>query len=484
MAKLDPDNWKSAKDVMDERTTLALKRKREEDGENLDGENSDGENTDGPVTMEKPKAEQDVENPRAKKRKTELATPGETNRTERGEAEEERRKRKAEQRAAKRARKQERKTKAREKREQKKETTMGQPSEEVISKTGSNLVEDKNDQGEKEEEGMQHAIQVDAGPSTVEAALGDQAFTASSSDEDQPGVFSPEHDSGTSSTSSVQPSVAEPATTLQAGPEQLPAESKDVSQTPRERLQAALSQFRAGRKADGADGRGPKNRQELLEQRRQKEEERRKVKKEQKEREREEEARRQDEEMAKRFSPGGSGSLLASPRSPVVDAGPSTNFSFGLIAFDDGTQVHSSLSGLLEAHQKKGPSDPASQLKVAESKKARLAALDEEKRVDIEQKDMWLNAKKRAHGERVRDDTSLLKKALKRQQSQKKKSEKEWKAREEGVQKAKEAKQRKRMENIQKRKEEKGAGKKGKHKVKRPGFEGSFRGRTGGGKKK
>jgi len=39
---------------------------------------------------------------------------------------------------------------------------------------------------------------------------------------------------------------------------------------------------------------------------------------------------------------------------------------------------------------------------------------------------MWLNAKKRAHGERVRDDTSLLKKALKRQESAKKKSEKEW----------------------------------------------------------
>ena len=31
MAKLDPDNWKSAKDVMDERANAALKRKRDVD---------------------------------------------------------------------------------------------------------------------------------------------------------------------------------------------------------------------------------------------------------------------------------------------------------------------------------------------------------------------------------------------------------------------------------------------------------------------
>ena len=95
---------------------------------------------------------------------------------------------------------------------------------------------------------------------------------------------------------------------------------------------------------------------------------------------------------------------------------------------------------------------------------------------------MWLNAKRRAHGERVRDDTSLLKKALKKQQGQKKKSEKEWNERTEGVQKAQYQKQKKRTENLAKRKDEKQGGK-GK-KLKRPGFEGSFKGRTGGGKKK
>jgi len=97
---------------------------------------------------------------------------------------------------------------------------------------------------------------------------------------------------------------------------------------------------------------------------------------------------------------------------------------------------------------------------------------------------MWLHAKKRAHGEHVRDDTNLLKKTLKRQQGQKKKSEREWTERVEGVQKAQHARQKRRNDNLAKRKEEKGAKTGGGNKkVKRPGFEGSFKGRTGGKKK-
>jgi hypothetical protein len=103
---------------------------------------------------------------------------------------------------------------------------------------------------------------------------------------------------------------------------------------------------------------------------------------------------------------------------------------------------------------------------------------------------MWLNAKKRAHGERVRDDTSLLKKALKRRESAKKRSERDWKDRIDTVKKGKDMKQQKREENLRKRREEKGnkGGKKagaggGKGKP-RPGFEGSFKAKVSGGKKK
>lgn len=159
----------------------------------------------------------------------------------------------------------------------------------------------------------------------------------------------------------------------------------------------------------------------------------------------------------------------------------SNNFSFGRIAFEDGTQVDPSISGFLDQHKAKGPADTASALKAAQSKKSRLAGLDEQKRKEIEQKDMWLNAKRRAHGDHIRDDTSLLKKALKRQQGQKKKSEKEWTERLEGVQKSQSMKQKKRNDNLAKRKDEKKSGKG--NKVKRPGFEGSFKGRTGGKKK-
>jgi hypothetical protein len=123
-------------------------------------------------------------------------------------------------------------------------------------------------------------------------------------------------------------------------------------------------------------------------------------------------------------------------------------------------------------------------MKAAENKRARLNCLDEEKRREIEEKDQWLNARKRAHGEKIKDDVVLLKKTLKRKEKVKKKSEKEWKERIEGVEKGKAMRQKKREENLRKRRE--GKGSKGKKKVgksrkkvqRRPGFEGSFAAKT------
>ena len=152
----------------------------------------------------------------------------------------------------------------------------------------------------------------------------------------------------------------------------------------------------------------------------------------------------------------------------------------------------SDLTTILDAHKQKGPQDPRTALEAASRRGERLAALDPVKRADIEEKDVWLNAKKRAHGERVRNDTSLLKKTLKRKEQVKKKSEKEWGERLEGVAKGKAFKQKKREENLQKRRDEKGVkgkkkgklvkGKKPKMKA-RPGFEGSFKAKNGGKKK-
>jgi hypothetical protein len=146
--------------------------------------------------------------------------------------------------------------------------------------------------------------------------------------------------------------------------------------------------------------------------------------------------------------------------------------------------MQENLSGFLESRKRKGKSDPKTALEAAKKKKQRLSALDEAKRKDIEEKDLWLAAKKRAQGEKVLDDPTLLKKTVKRLEKQKSKSKQEWKERITSVEKGKAMRQKKREENLKKRKEEKGQkGKKGKKagkpgkKVKRPGFEGTFKAR-------
>ena len=357
-----------------------------------------------------------------------------------------------------------------------------------------NLTEaDESDRIGRDEKSINLTVAPTPSPSEVPAPeTGDpehqiqdrNASTATSSEGPASPILSPHNNSGASSTSSIPPlltTAVKTSTTTNAQPG-IASSLSDADQTPRERFEARLSQLRAERKADNSDGRPAKNRQELLEQRRRKEELRRQAKKEQRRKEKEEQARKEDEEMIKRFSPGGSGSLFASPRSPLPDN--SNNFTFSRVAFTDGTEADASLSSLIEQRNRKGPSDPASALKAIQNKTSRLSGLDEGRRQTIQQQDMWLNAKRKAHGERVKDDSSLLKKALKRQEGDKKRSENEWSKREEGVRLGMEKRQQKREDNIQRRRAEKKSGGKGKPKLKRPGFEGSFRGRTGGKKKK
>jgi hypothetical protein len=491
VAKLDPDNFKSAKDVLDERQAAARKRKRDEEGAGSDEDNGD-DNDDGGDRSEKPRQGPKVDDQKAKKRKIadksqskpESERPAE--RDDKGDTEEQKKQRKAEQRAAKRERKRAKFEKSRAKRERQKARQREAVTNEPKAQNGGNGGNgDDAGVGEESEDNAEMIEGVDiAGESTSMAQPADSS-SASPSPALDSSILSPQLHSGSSSVSSIIPpseSASLAKLNLQLPMTQNLSKPDDASQSAKDRLEARLAELRAARKADGPNGRPARNRQELLEMRRKKEEERRAQKKEQRRKAKEEEARKQEEEIARRFSPGGSGSLLASPRSPME---PSNNFSFGRVAFGDGAQADASLTTIMEQRHHKGPVDPATALKAAQSKKSRLSGFDEAKRAEIEEKDMWLNAKKRAHGERVRDDTSLLKKALKRQESAKKKSEKEWQGRLEGVAKGQEIRQRKREDNLRKRKEEKGSkGKKNKSKkVKRPGFEGSFKGRTGGGKK-
>lgn len=243
----------------------------------------------------------------------------------------------------------------------------------------------------------------------------------------------------------------------------------------RARLAAKISALRAARKADGPDGAPIRTRQELIESRRQKQIKSKAHKKEMWQKQKAEEDKKREEALASaRNSPMLS---FGSPGSPEQE----NNFSFGRVAFTDGTQMSQDLTYVKDkSSKKKGNSDPKGALAKLEAQKKRLANLDADKRKEVLEKETWLAARKRAEGEKVRNDESLLKKAVKRKERTKKKSEKEWGDRIDGVKYAQKQRAQKREANIRQRKEQKQAGKGGKKgkgksptkKKARPGFEG------------
>lgn len=241
----------------------------------------------------------------------------------------------------------------------------------------------------------------------------------------------------------------------------------------RARLAAKIEALRAARKADGPDGKPIRTRQELIESRRAKQEQRKERKMELRKQARLDEAKKREEALASN-SPG-----VMSP-AVELDEG-AASFSFGRVAFGDGSQMSHDLSYMLSQGKKKGPSDAKTALLKVQNQKKRLQELDPEKRADITDKEAWLTARRRVEGEKIRDDEATLKRTVKRKETAKKKSESAWKERAKGVGQAQKERQKKREENLRKRREEKHQGKSGKKKggVKkkksgRPGFEGSF----------
>lgn len=473
-AKLDPEAAdKTAKEIMDEN---ARKRKRE-DG-TLESDESDAE-----LGSENPKEglkRGDVNTKKQKQTEKSAAAKSEEAEARKKQKEEKKEKKKAAQKEKKKAKETARKEK--QKPEEKPAEKKADSSEKKSAKTdgtSDKAEESSNEDADDLDDGVQEegfSIDFHEEPENPSSA---------SSARNSPDASNPQ--SGSSSISSIVPPSAD-TDAKSTEPKALKPTPEDLKQ----RLQKRLDELRAKRHADGLNGKPARNRQELIEARRQKAEQRKAHKKELRQKAREEDQLKKDEAMARRFSPGGSGSLLASPRSPADSVGSSSNnFSFGRVIFADGQHTDASLKNAREEHKSRGPTDAAAQLKMAEAKKARIDSMTPEQRAEIEEKDRWLNAKKRAHGERVRDDTSLLKKALKRKETAKKKSEREWKDRLDTVTRAKDQRQTKREENLRKRKEEKGnkgksKGKKpagGGKKKARPGFEGSFKTKVGGKKK-
>ncbi|KAJ6021030.1 hypothetical protein N7540_006534 [Penicillium herquei] len=475
-AKLDPDSTttaKTAKDIMDEN---ARKRKRE-DG-TLESDSSDDE-----LGSEKP---MEGLNRGEKAKKQKQVEKSDTVKSEAAEARKKQKEEKKEKKKAAQKEKKKAKDTARKEKQQQDEKPNGTATEAPKKEKEAAKSNDGGDADESEASDNEDGADLEEGVAeegfSIEFHDEPEQPSSGSSTRNSPDASNPQ--SGSSSISSIVPPTAS-NDTKSSEPKPLKATPEDLKQ----RLQKRLDELRAKRHADGLNGKPARNRQELIEARRQKAEQRKAHKKELRAKAKEEEQRKDDEAMARRFSPGGSGSLLASPRSPAESTGASNNFSFGRVIFADGQQTDASLSNVRDKHKSAGPRDAAAQLQAVEAKQARLAEMDPEKRAELEEKDRWLNAKKRAHGERVRDDTSLLKKALKRKETAKKKSAREWNDRIDTVSRMKEQRQNKREENLRKRRDEKGSkgGKKkpagGAKKKARPGFEGSFKPKTGGKKK-
>ena len=151
---------------------------------------------------------------------------------------------------------------------------------------------------------------------------------------------------------------------------------------------------------------------------------------------------------------------------------------FGRVLIND-TEIDAGKGEIKISKKKKGPSDAKGKLEQLTAKEERLAKMDPEKAEKAKENDRWHSALLSARGEKVRDDTTLLKKTIARKEREKKKSKREWDERIARVEKGKEDRQKKREENLAKRREEKGnkgkkvvKSKKPVVKKKRPGFEG------------
>jgi hypothetical protein len=502
-AKLNPANHKTAKDVADDRDRK--RRLEDEEAERA----ADG--IDGPI--EKPG--EGMKRPQAKKQKTQQGQdvhskkektdpqPAAGVTEDDAAAKEERRKAKDLKRKEKRKAKAEKELKKKEKQKLAKAAKKGLPSESpaVDEEDAEDSEEDnENDEDADEQDEAQldeeEATPADAVENDMEAldmsGFIDESLEqprASTSRSASPAPeFSPHHNDRSSSTSSIPapPEIEELRETASAKsmpPPEKKQKSKPASETrtatdenhetPDEaaarkaaqiaRIKELIEAKRAARNADGLNGKPARSRSELIEARRIQEQKKKEKKKEVRAAEREELKKKEFEDhlASLRGSPS-LGSELFAPRSrsasvssPGVNA---NNFSFGRVAFADGTRINSSLSGLAEQTKKpKGPLDAKTALLVAEKKQAHLNSLDENKRKEVEEKDIWLNARKRINGEKIKDDVSLLKKSLKRREKSKNKSEREWTERKEGVAKGQEIRQKKREQNIAKRKDEKGS---------------------------
>lgn len=487
-AKLDPDSElnRNAKEVMDERAKNKRKA-REMEQENNDNEEDweDYEPVPG-VDAEKPGEGLKIQTAETNK-KQKLAGDGEATTETSAPAEDapSNLSKKEEKKAAKKERKKEKKEEkknkktedAQEEQEEAPAPTPKSQKQAAKKQAKSAAAQTTKQKDKKEEKTSQGDGEVES--MDISGLDQDEEASANSSLESQP--QSPTFDTNDASAAPVE--AADPASATTSVSSTIPPSEKpkgikipaDTSAL-RLRLAAKIEALRAARKADGPDGKPIRTRQELIESRRRKQELRKAHKQELRKQAKLEEDRKREEALAS-SSPG--------VMSPAVELDEkAANFAFGRIAFGDGAKLSHDLSYVLNNGKKKGPSDAKTALIKVQNQKKRLEDLDAEKRADIQEKEQWLTARRRVEGDKIRDDESLLKRAVKRKEVDKRKSEKAWRDRSDGVKMAQKQKQKKREDNLQARRDDKLLGKAGKKKKKggaagakkkgRPGFEGSL----------
>lgn len=461
--KLDPDSAlnRSAKEVLDERARN--KRKAQELDESADEEvDDDASNISDGVEKEKPgeglKKRKRVDDEEAADRKEKSADVSAENLSAHQQKKLLKQQKKSEKKAEKK------KTKAEKPATEGKQVEQNDEASDDEDTAQDSVVPSKEADEEEKEENKRNR---DMRPIDMSGLDDDEDSQTSTPD-------SPTFDKASAEPASTTTSVeSENPASERAKKIKVPSDTTEL----RARLAAKIAALRAARKADGPDGTPIRTRQELIESRRKKQAERKAHKKELRQKEKEADDKKREEALASaRNSP------MLSFGSPEHDT--DLNFSFGRVAFADGTQMSQDLSYVKDkTGKKKGPTDLKGSLAKLEAQKKRLAALDADKRKEVLEKETWLAARRRAEGEKVRNDESLLKKAVKRKEKTKKKSEREWTERKQGVENVQKQRQQKREENIRKRKEAKQAGKGGKKKggakspakkkAGRPGFEGS-----------
>ncbi|CAI4045160.1 hypothetical protein N7582_003452 [Saccharomyces uvarum] len=229
----------------------------------------------------------------------------------------------------------------------------------------------------------------------------------------------------------------------------------------RSKLQARISDMKTKRKAPGS-------REAILAQRKRKEE-LKKRKRQENEQEQDQDDNGSDsdvDEIDSDLENSSKRKFKKAKRDSEINA---DGVMFQNIIFDDGVRATSDLQRLRKAGRTKGPSknDAKSQLKLLEAKKNKMEGKDELEQIKLKEKEKWQKAMLQAEGVRIKDDEKLLRKAIKRKETQKRKSAFEWKERKQVVEDTISERQKRREENLRIRKDNRGKKKNKQEKMKR-----------------